>query len=46
MEPLLREKSCGPGDAVNKSEYEIMRDTRVAQMAAKLKPVELALQRL
>jgi hypothetical protein len=29
-----------------KSAYEILRDTRVAQMAARLKPVELALIKL
>jgi hypothetical protein len=46
MEPLLKEKSSRPSDAMTKSEYEIIRDTRVAQMAARLKPIELALQRL
>jgi hypothetical protein len=29
-----------------KSAYEILRDTRVAQMAARLKPVEFAVQEL
>jgi hypothetical protein len=39
-------KSTGGADAEGKSEYEVHRDTRVAQMAAMLDPVKLALREL
>jgi hypothetical protein len=39
-------KSTGGANAEGKSEYEVQRDTRVAQMAAMFDPVKLALREL
>jgi hypothetical protein len=44
MAATSTDKSTATTDAKGKSEYEVLRDTRVAQMAAMFEPVKLALQ--
>jgi hypothetical protein len=46
MAATSTDKSTTTANAKGKSEYENLRDTRVAQMAAMFEPIKLALQEL